>query len=129
MKLPRDISGPELARLLKKLGYQITRQTGSHLRLTTDDHSQHFVRHPWRRGRAFRTQSRRIDSTAFRRMSKPWPTVRLGEVLKHSEENIEPVPDAEFRENRHLTFDPLPDRGGEESRRPRPRSQRRIQSR
>jgi hypothetical protein len=29
MKLPRDISGPEFARLLKKLGYQITRQTAA----------------------------------------------------------------------------------------------------
>lgn len=46
MKLPRDISGPELARLLKKLGYQITRQSGSHLRLTTNDHGQHHVTIP-----------------------------------------------------------------------------------
>ncbi len=35
MKLPRDISGEELAKLLKKFGYEITRQTGSHIRLTT----------------------------------------------------------------------------------------------
>ena len=46
MKLPRDISGPELARLLKKLGYQISRQTGSHLRLTTNDRGQHHVTIP-----------------------------------------------------------------------------------
>ena len=46
MKLPRNISGPELARLLKKLGYQITRQTGSHLRLTTTDRGQHHVTIP-----------------------------------------------------------------------------------
>ncbi len=46
MKLPRDISGLELARLLKKLGYQVTRQTGSHLRLTTDQHGQHHVTIP-----------------------------------------------------------------------------------
>ncbi len=46
MKLPRDISGLELARLLKKLGYQITRQTGSHLRLTTNDGGQHHVTIP-----------------------------------------------------------------------------------
>ncbi|MEW6303416.1 MAG: type II toxin-antitoxin system HicA family toxin [Verrucomicrobiota bacterium] len=46
MKLPRDISGLELARLLKKLGYQITRQTGSHLRLTTSDRGQHHVTIP-----------------------------------------------------------------------------------
>lgn len=46
MKLPRDISGLELARLLKKLGYQITRQTGSHLRLTTNERGQHHVTVP-----------------------------------------------------------------------------------
>jgi len=34
MKLPRDISGNELAALLQKFGYKITRQSGSHLRLT-----------------------------------------------------------------------------------------------
>jgi predicted RNA binding protein YcfA (HicA-like mRNA interferase family) len=46
MKLPRDISGPELARLLKKLGYHITRQSGSHLRLATNDRGQHHVTIP-----------------------------------------------------------------------------------
>ena len=46
MKLPRDISGPELARALKKLGYEITRQTGSHLRLTTSQRGQHHVTIP-----------------------------------------------------------------------------------
>ena len=35
MKLPRDLSGDNLAKALCKLGYQVTRQTGSHLRLTT----------------------------------------------------------------------------------------------
>jgi len=46
MKLSRDISGTELARALKKLGYQTTRQTGSHLRLTTNEHGQHHVTIP-----------------------------------------------------------------------------------
>ena len=35
MKLPRDLSGEELAGLLRRYGYEITRQTGSHLRLTS----------------------------------------------------------------------------------------------
>jgi len=35
MKLPRDMGGEELARLLGKYNYQITRQTGGHLRLTS----------------------------------------------------------------------------------------------
>jgi len=34
-KLPRDLSGKDLATLLNKFGYNITRQTGSHLRLTS----------------------------------------------------------------------------------------------
>jgi len=33
MKLPRDIGGKDLAHLLAKYGYEISRQTGSHLRL------------------------------------------------------------------------------------------------
>ena len=35
MKLPRDISGADLARALTSLGYAVTRQTGSHMRLST----------------------------------------------------------------------------------------------
>ena len=35
MKLPRDISGPELVALLKPLGYEVVRQTGSHARLAS----------------------------------------------------------------------------------------------
>ena len=33
MKLPRDVGGKDLASLLTKYGYEINRQTGSHLRL------------------------------------------------------------------------------------------------
>jgi predicted RNA binding protein YcfA (HicA-like mRNA interferase family) len=35
MKLPRDMGGEELAALLSRYGYKITRQTGSHMRLTS----------------------------------------------------------------------------------------------
>ncbi len=35
MRLPRDLSGAELARLLRRYGYKVSRQTGSHLRLTS----------------------------------------------------------------------------------------------
>jgi len=35
MKLPRDVGGVEIAALLGKYGYEITRQTGSHMRLTS----------------------------------------------------------------------------------------------
>ena len=46
MKLPRDISGDELAKHLKTFGYEITRQTGSHLRLTTTQKGEHHVSIP-----------------------------------------------------------------------------------
>ncbi|MCL4241546.1 MAG: type II toxin-antitoxin system HicA family toxin [Dehalococcoidia bacterium] len=45
-RLPRDLTGDELAKLLSALGYAITRQTGSHLRLTTDVNGQHHVTIP-----------------------------------------------------------------------------------
>ena len=35
MKLPRDLSGSDLASRLRRLGYEVSRQTGSHLRLTS----------------------------------------------------------------------------------------------
>jgi predicted RNA binding protein YcfA (HicA-like mRNA interferase family) len=41
MRLPRDLAGVDLAKSLRKLGYEITRQTGSHIRLTTQEHGQH----------------------------------------------------------------------------------------
>lgn len=39
MRLPRDLSGADLAQALKAFGYRITRQTGSHLRLTIPNHN------------------------------------------------------------------------------------------
>ncbi|MBW6504378.1 type II toxin-antitoxin system HicA family toxin [bacterium] len=46
MRLPGDISGADLARLLGGLGYTVTRQTGSHLRLTTSEGGVHHVTVP-----------------------------------------------------------------------------------
>jgi predicted RNA binding protein YcfA (HicA-like mRNA interferase family) len=46
MRLPRDLSGSDLAQALHKLGYSITRQTGSHLRLTTHQHGEHHLTIP-----------------------------------------------------------------------------------
>lgn len=46
MKLPRDWSGDELANLLQKYGYVVTRQTGSHMRLTTSQGGEHHVTIP-----------------------------------------------------------------------------------
>ena len=46
MRLPRDISGQELAKSLQKLGYVVTRQKGSHIRLTTTSNGEHHVTIP-----------------------------------------------------------------------------------
>jgi predicted RNA binding protein YcfA (HicA-like mRNA interferase family) len=46
MKLPRDLSGEQLAHALGRLGYQVTRQTGAHMRLTTTDPSEHHITIP-----------------------------------------------------------------------------------
>ncbi len=46
MKLPRNVSGAKLAGALRKLGYGVTRQSGSHLRLTTSERGQHHITVP-----------------------------------------------------------------------------------
>lgn len=46
MRIPRDLSGRELASTLQRCGYEITRQTGSHMRLTTQQGGEHHVTIP-----------------------------------------------------------------------------------
>ncbi len=46
MRLSRDLSGADLANALRNLGYQITRQTGSHFRLTTQREGEHHITIP-----------------------------------------------------------------------------------
>lgn len=46
MKLPRDVTGADLIKRLSKLGYVTTRQTGSHIRLTTIKNGQHHTTIP-----------------------------------------------------------------------------------
>jgi predicted RNA binding protein YcfA (HicA-like mRNA interferase family) len=46
MKLPRDLSGSELAKKLNLYGYRTTRQTGSHIRLTTTQDGEHHITLP-----------------------------------------------------------------------------------
>jgi predicted RNA binding protein YcfA (HicA-like mRNA interferase family) len=46
VKLPRDLSGPELVKALRALGYERVRQDGSHIRLTTQQGGQHHVTVP-----------------------------------------------------------------------------------
>ena len=46
MRLPRDLSGSDLAFALQRLGYTASRQTGSHLRLTTQRNGEHHLTIP-----------------------------------------------------------------------------------
>ena len=45
-RLPRDLTGEALAKALSKVGYAPTRQTGSHIRLTTQEGGEHHVTVP-----------------------------------------------------------------------------------
>jgi predicted RNA binding protein YcfA (HicA-like mRNA interferase family) len=46
MRIPRDLSGSQLVQALSILGYSVTRQTGSHVRLTTSECGEHHVTIP-----------------------------------------------------------------------------------
>ncbi len=46
MKIPRDLSGLQLAKAPRALGYEIVRQEGSHLRLTTLRNGEHHITVP-----------------------------------------------------------------------------------
>jgi predicted RNA binding protein YcfA (HicA-like mRNA interferase family) len=45
-RLPRDVSGATLATLLERFGYAVTRQKGSHIRLTTHEGGEHSITVP-----------------------------------------------------------------------------------
>lgn len=45
-RLPRDLSGRDLAFALRRYGYVVTREVGSHLRLTTQQGGEHHVTIP-----------------------------------------------------------------------------------
>jgi len=46
MRIPRDLSGADLIKWLSQLGYAVTRQTGSHIRLSSQDNGEHHVTIP-----------------------------------------------------------------------------------
>ncbi|MHB8200805.1 MAG: type II toxin-antitoxin system HicA family toxin [Acidithiobacillus sp.] len=46
MRLPRDLTGTELVQSLGRVGYTVTRQTGSHMRLTSAVQGEHHVTVP-----------------------------------------------------------------------------------
>lgn len=41
MRLPRDVNSADLLRSLRRLGYEVVRQRGSHLRITTQLNGEH----------------------------------------------------------------------------------------
>jgi predicted RNA binding protein YcfA (HicA-like mRNA interferase family) len=66
MKLPRDVSGEDLAKALKVLGYRITRQTGSHMRLTTLEGGEHHITIPRHDSLRIGTLAAILDDVAMR---------------------------------------------------------------
>ena len=46
MRLPRDVSGARLIKALRVLGYEISRQSGSHIRISTEENGTHHVTIP-----------------------------------------------------------------------------------
>jgi predicted RNA binding protein YcfA (HicA-like mRNA interferase family) len=46
MKLPRDLSSDDLIKKLFQLGYEVSRQTGSHIRLTTSENGTYQITIP-----------------------------------------------------------------------------------
>jgi len=46
MRIPRDLTGRELIKKLRTLGYDQTRQVGSHIRLTTLQNGTHHITIP-----------------------------------------------------------------------------------
>jgi predicted RNA binding protein YcfA (HicA-like mRNA interferase family) len=77
MRLPRDLSGPDLAQALGALGYRVTRQIGSHLRLTTLNTGNIIL------------QSRNTTPSALGRSQQFWSTLlgisrRREMILSHA---------------------------------------------
>ena len=75
MKLPRDLSGEALAKLLGRYQYRIVRQTGSHLRLTSN---------------MMRTEHH-ITIPAHRQLRVGTLSAILGEVASYVEEDRDEV--------------------------------------
>lgn len=46
MRIPRDLSGADLVKHLGQFGNAVSRQTGSHIRLTSQDNGEHHVTIP-----------------------------------------------------------------------------------
>jgi len=64
LRLPRDISGDDLVRRLGRLGYVMTRQTGSHMRLTLASPREHHITIPKHRVLSLGTLRSVLDDVA-----------------------------------------------------------------
>jgi predicted RNA binding protein YcfA (HicA-like mRNA interferase family) len=65
MRLPRDLSGTQLVKQLRIFGYSVTRQTGSHIRLTCSNPTQHHVTIPSHDPLRIGTLAAILDSVAL----------------------------------------------------------------
>ena len=68
MRIPRDLDYDTLVKLLSSYGYGITRQTGSHVRLTrsaTAETQEHHITIPAHRPLRIGTLSRIINDVAY----------------------------------------------------------------
>ncbi len=65
MKIPRNITGRELAGLLFPFGYEVTRQVGSHIRLTTNQKGKHHITIPDHKALRIGTLSSIINEVAL----------------------------------------------------------------
>ncbi len=80
MKLPRDESSSSLSKRLSQLGYEVTRQTGSHIRLTTNTNGEHHVTIPAHRSLKIGTlNSILVDIAAHFKITKSELILKLWE--------------------------------------------------
>ncbi|MFO8234549.1 MAG: type II toxin-antitoxin system HicA family toxin [Bacteroidales bacterium] len=64
MRIPRDVSAKDLCKKLEKYDYSITRQKGSHIRLTTRRNGEHHITIPNHNNLRIGTLSNIIQSVA-----------------------------------------------------------------
>ena len=64
MKLPRNLNGVDLQKALRRLGYEATRQRGSHVRITTQVNGEHHEVIPQHRPIKTKTLSSILKSIA-----------------------------------------------------------------
>lgn len=64
MKLPRDLGSDDLITALRKFGYERTRTSGSHIRLTTNVNGEHHITIPYSKSLRVGILSRIIGDAA-----------------------------------------------------------------